>query len=293
MDLDRSTDSLPGLASLGSYASYKKVLFINERDMYSNGKESKQARARSKTCVRHVQKRSSIKYVIMMAAAVYGLSVTMTMGFANISNCIGVATQLLLQYILTMMLFTSITASQACDNATFASLSLENIYIDSLNVVEHINLTVPSSFVPPTSYDPLSTVQICSLTINYTHPGDGDAITTWVGLPLEHASWNGRFLMNGGGGWVAGLEDGTISAVASGYSSASTNAGHNSESDFPAWGLLSNGSVNWPALEDFGSRALIEAVYLGKQAAELYYGEKPRFSYWNGCSTGGRQGHGE
>lgn len=100
--------------------------------------------------------------------------------------------------------------------------------------------------------------------------------------------------MNGGGGWVAGLENGTISAVASGYSSASTNAGHDGGSaDLPDWGLLSNGSVNMPALEDFGSRALIEAVYLGKQAAELYYGEKPGYSYWSGCSTGGRQGHGK
>lgn len=185
------------------------------------------------------------------------------------------------------------SSAQTCDAATFAALSVDNVYINSLNVAAYIDLTVPTSTVPPTTRHPLPNVDICILTINYTHPGKGDAVTTWVGLPLKSESWNGRFLMNGGGGWVAGLENGTISAVASGYSSASTNAGHDGGSaDLPNWGLWANGSVNWPALEDFGSQALVEALYLGKQAAELYYGEQPEFSYWNGCSTGGRQGHG-
>ncbi|KAJ4393996.1 hypothetical protein N0V93_003213 [Gnomoniopsis smithogilvyi] len=228
----------------------------------------------------------------MTIGAVSGLTMALIMGFANMSSCTNEATRYVLQYISKMLPFTSDKATQACDTTTFASLSLSNIHIDSLNVAAYINLPVPSSSVPPTSYNPLSTVDICSLTINYTHPGNGDSITAWVGLPLKHESWNSRFLMNGGGGWVAGLENGTISAVASGFSSASTNAGHSGGSaDFPDWGLLSNGSVNWPALEDFGSQALIEAVYLGKQAAGLYYGENPDFSYWNGCSTGGRQGH--
>lgn len=184
--------------------------------------------------------------------------------------------------------------AQSCDAATFASLSLDDLYIDSLSATAYINTTVPTTKVPPTTRNPPSGVDVCILTINYTHPGNDDAVTTWVGLPLKPESWNGRFLMNGGGGWVAGLENGTISAVASGYTSASTNAGHWGESsDFPDWGLWSNGSVNWPALDDFASSAIVEAVYLGKQATELYYGEKPGFSYWNGCSTGGRQGHGE
>lgn len=230
----------------------------------------------------------------MMNAAVCGLAIAMVLSCAKISAYTSSASHYFLQYMSKMLPLTKVTAPPACNAAAFASLSLDNIHIDSLNVAQHINLTVPVLSIPPTAHDPLSIVDICSLTINYTHPGDGDAITTWVGLPLTRESWNGRFLMNGGGGWVAGLENGTISAVASGYSSASTNAGHNGGSaDLPDWGLLSNGSVNMPALEDFGSRALIEAVYLGKQAAELYYGEKPRYSYWSGCSTGGRQGHGK
>lgn len=230
----------------------------------------------------------------MVATAVYGLAIAIMLGFARISVSSNSASNYFLQYMSKMLPFTKVTAPQACDAATFATLSLDNIHIDSLHVVQHTNLTVPVISAAPTPPTPLSVVDICSITVNYTHPSDGDAITTWLGLPITRESWNGRFLMKGGGGWVAGSENGTISSVASGYSSASTNAGHNGGSaDFPDWGLLSNGSVNMPALEDFGSRALIEAVYLGKKATELYYGEKPGFSYWSGCSTGGRQGHGE
>lgn len=184
--------------------------------------------------------------------------------------------------------------AQSCDTARFSTLSLANIQINSLDAASYIDLAVPSIALPPTTRNPASSVDICLLTINYTHSGQGESITTWIGLPLKPEAWNNKFLMNGGSGWLAGSENLTVSAVVSGYSSASTNAGHNGSSDdWPSWGLLSNGSVNMHALEDFGSRALVEAVYLGKQATELYFGEKPKFSYWNGCSTGGRQGHGK
>lgn len=49
--------------------------------------------------------------------------------------------------------------------------------------------------------------------------------------------------------------------------------------------------TNWPALWDFASVALFEAAVIGKKATEIYYGSTPKYSYWNGCSTGGRQGH--
>lgn len=37
--------------------------------------------------------------------------------------------------------------------------------------------------------------------------------------------------------------------------------------------------------------ALGEAIELGKMATETYFNSAPKYSYWNGCSTGGRQGH--
>lgn len=183
---------------------------------------------------------------------------------------------------------------QTCTASAFSTLSWSNeIHVQSLDATAHSGFSVPTLTLPPTTRQQVSSVDICLLTINYTHPGEGDTVTTWVGLPLDASSWNGRFLMNGGGGWLAGEQDFVVSAVGSGYASASTNAGNNGSAEaMPTWGLRSDGSVNWPTLEDFASRAIVEAVRFGKTAAETYFGAKPQFSYWNGCSTGGRQGHG-
>lgn len=187
----------------------------------------------------------------------------------------------------------------SCTASVFSALSVVggHVQIHSLDATAHTGLAVdPDLGLPPTTCQQIASADVCLLTINYTHPDEETApvVTTWVGLPLAPSSWNGRFLMNGGGGWLAGDQARVVSAVASGYASASTNAGHNGTTGdaMPTWGLTSDGAVNGPALEDFASRAIVEAVRFGKAATDLYFGAKPEFSYWNGCSTGGRQGHG-
>lgn len=49
--------------------------------------------------------------------------------------------------------------------------------------------------------------------------------------------------------------------------------------------------MNWVALQNFASTTLDDAATLGKEVVKAYYGKDPDYSYWNGCSTGGRQGH--
>lgn len=79
-----------------------------------------------------------------------------------------------------------------------------------------------------------------------------------------------------------------------GYSAASTDGGHPSETaDIAApanWALLSPGNLNLPLLQDFAAVALADMTLIGQAITESYYGEKPTYSYWTGCSTGGRQG---
>lgn len=85
-----------------------------------------------------------------------------------------------------------------------------------------------------------------------------------------------------------------VSAVNDGYSAASTDGGHMYETAdlaSPAnWALLSPGNLNLPLLQDFAAVALADMSLLGQAVTESYYGEKPAYSYWTGCSTGGRQG---
>lgn len=189
----------------------------------------------------------------------------------------------------------------SCDAATFQALTLDNIDILSLNVMVLPNTSTSASTVPEpgaeasivyASVDDLaSTVYICQIAVQYTHPGQNDVVNTYIGLPLDASNWNSRFVMNGGSGWTAGGESNIMSSVLSGYTSSSTDGGHNASTATAEWGLVSPGNTNWPALVDFASVALDEAASLGKLATRIYFGSSPKFSYWNGCSTGGRQGH--
>ncbi|KAJ5684253.1 uncharacterized protein N7477_000598 [Penicillium maclennaniae] len=191
--------------------------------------------------------------------------------------------------------------ASACTASTFSSVPLSNMDILNLNVTAVYDYNGASSSsadgsggVGVTSASIGATapaVDICLIHMAYTHPGQNDVVNTWIGLPLETDDWNSRFLMNGGGGWVAGGEDVILEPLMSGYSSASTDGGHNTTVPTADWGLTSEGNTNWPALWDFASVALAEAAVLGKKATEIYYGAAPKYSYWNGCSTGGRQGH--
>ncbi|KAI9372872.1 Tannase/feruloyl esterase [Aspergillus egyptiacus] len=95
----------------------------------------------------------------------------------------------------------------------------------------------------------------------------------------------------GGGGWVGGTLGALSQAVFHGYAAVSTDAGHAETATVESWALAGKGNLNWPNLQDFSAVAIDEATTLGKMATEIFYGQPPKYSYWNGCSTGGRQGH--
>src|SRR5262249_56125858 len=42
---------------------------------------------------------------------------------------------------------------------------------------------------------------------------------------------------------------------------------------------------------DFIRNAIKQQVLFSKSIAKTYYRMKPAYNYWNGCSTGGRQGY--
>ena len=51
-----------------------------------------------------------------------------------------------------------------------------------------------------------------------------------------------------------------------------------------------SGVPNTVLQDDFAFRSEHLMAVVGKQLVELYYGKPPVFTYWKGCSTGGRQG---
>ena len=115
------------------------------------------------------------------------------------------------------------------------------------------------------------------------------AINIWVGLPTG-GQWNGRLQSEGGGGF-AGSVNIPVNSISGGYIGIQTDTGHNGGGG--SFGMLTpvpNGAPNVQLQTDFAYRSEHEMAVIGKQLAQAFYGTQPVFSYWNGCSTGGRQG---
>lgn len=110
------------------------------------------------------------------------------------------------------------------------------------------------------------------------------AIGFHVQLPLQD-NWNGRFLMWGDGGKDGDL-DFADHRLAEGYAVANTNMGH----DIAAEPGSSFGFQNRQAEIDFGYRAVHLTTVAAKSLVEDFYRRAPEFSYFEGCSTGGREG---
>ena len=101
---------------------------------------------------------------------------------------------------------------------------------------------------------------------------------------LPSKEWNGKFQFVGGGGWAGVISYAAMaSALQEGYATASTDTGHVGGNALFA--------IDHPEkLVDFAYRAVHESTVQAKAVLAKYYGQPQRLSYWNGCSTGGRQG---
>ena len=110
------------------------------------------------------------------------------------------------------------------------------------------------------------------------------AIGFHVQLPLRDR-WNGRFLKWGDGGKDGDL-DFAHGRVLEGYAVANSNMGHDNGAEPGA----SFGFNNRQAEIDFGHRAVHLTVIAARRIVEVYYGRAPEYSYFEGCSTGGREG---
>jgi len=115
---------------------------------------------------------------------------------------------------------------------------------------------------------------------------------------LPETNWNKRYEGVGGGGFagtisakasVESTPSGLVNALNAGYAAASTDTGHPSSAG-GGFVLNANDSINYGLAIDYFTRSLHELALQSKYIIQQFYGAKPLYSYWNGCSTGGRQG---
>ena len=103
-------------------------------------------------------------------------------------------------------------------------------------------------------------------------------------LPLD--TWNGKFAQSGCGGRCGFiLNEGCEIVLARGYACLAADLGHKGTMYDNLWAI-----DNVPGEIDFGFRATHVANITGKAVVTHFYGKPPRFSYYFGASTGGRQG---
>jgi feruloyl esterase len=165
--------------------------------------------------------------------------------------------------------------------ADLKSLSLPNTTITAAQAVAagpFIPPAAPGAGGPPPG--PLQLPPHCRVSA-VARPSPDSNIEFEVWLP---ENWNGKFEAVGGGGWAGVISYPAMSvALQEGYATASTDTGHKGGNALFA--------VDHPEkLTDFAYRAIHEMTVQAKAIVSAYYSRAPRLSYFNGCSTGGRQG---
>lgn len=95
--------------------------------------------------------------------------------------------------------------------------------------------------------------------------------------------WNGKYEAAGNGGWGGSLNNrGMSAALSRGYATSSTDTGHTG-------GRASFAMGHPQKLIDFGYRSIHLMTLAAKQMIAAFYGRGPKLSYFEGCSSGGRQ----
>jgi feruloyl esterase len=101
---------------------------------------------------------------------------------------------------------------------------------------------------------------------------------------LPTATWNGKFMAIGSGGWGGSMAYPEMAeGLRRGYATSATDDGHT--------GRSASFAVGHPQkFIDFAYRAEHEMTIEAKRLIKAFYGHDARYSYWNGCSGGGREG---
>ena len=172
---------------------------------------------------------------------------------------------------------------------TFVPDALQAQSCESLSKVVSPTVTITlankinsGAFTPPASTATLSDLPaFCRVTARLKPTSDSD-ISAEVWLPI--ADWNGKFLAVGSGGWGGSIAYRDMAdALRRGYATGATDDGH--------VGPSASFIVGHPEkFIDFAYRAEHEMTVEAKTLIKAFYRRDARYSYWYGCSGGGREG---
>src|SRR5712691_9506013 len=176
-----------------------------------------------------------------------------------------------------------VTPAFAANCESLKTLSLENTTITMAETVAAGQFSLPATGRGAAQQNAAfkQLPAFCRVAATLKPSSDSD-IKIEVWLPVS--GWNGKYQAVGNGGWAGVISCPAMAeALGRGYATSSTDTGHVGGSGSFALG-------HQEKLIDFGYRSEHEMTVKSKAIINAFYGNAPQFSYWNGCSTGGRQG---
>jgi feruloyl esterase len=174
-------------------------------------------------------------------------------------------------------------AQTPCDQ--LKSLNLPNTTITSVESVpagqfRPAGLPAPPAGGPAGAPNGFTVPAFCRVAATLK-PTASSNIESEFWLPLD---WNGKYQAVGNGGWAGNITYPAMAAALNeGYATSSTDTGHKGGDG--AFGLAQPDK-----LIDYSYRAVHETALKAKALIQAHYGRGAKYSYWNGCSYGGRQG---
>lgn len=174
-----------------------------------------------------------------------------------------------------------------------SQIKLDGVEITKAELVP-AGTTIPPPYPGAAGIGPLPAHCLVHGVINRRKGVDGQefGIGFALGLP-EPSEWNGDFMMQGGGGgngYVAYPTGagyaGDKPGLSRGFAVASTDTGHRARTG----GFDFSFMRDQQAYLDFAFLANAEVARVAKKVIAQYYAKSPAYSYFVGCSTGGREG---
>lgn len=173
------------------------------------------------------------------------------------------------------------------DCLNLKNIKLTDATVDSAEIHQGVftPATKNADVLPDAKADPVSGLpKFCRVALTIK-----PQINVEVWLPVS--TWNHRFQAVGGSGYVGFIAYGALGeAIREGYASAATDTGHVGSSIDGKFVLNQDRSINQQQVQDFAWRAVHEMTVKSKALISSYYQQPAKYAYWNGCSTGGRQG---
>src|SRR4051812_47980990 len=177
--------------------------------------------------------------------------------------------------------------------SSLAGLKLEGVEITKAELIV-AGTMVPPPYPGAPSIGPLPPHCRVDGVIDRRKGADGQEFGIGFAVTLPHKeAWNEDFMMQGGGGgngfvaYPAGASySGDKPALSRGFAVASTDTGHKAKTGAFDFSFMRDQQ----AYLDFAFLANAEVAGVAKQIVAHYYAKPAAYSYFVGCSTGGREG---